>query len=141
MLSFMDITYSGQEGYINYNYGEIWLKLSDWDRGLYIGGFVGGMDLWSIKILPILASKIKENLLTYEETEVIQELMDFRNYFDGLAEDVDGMRNIVNIVTDLYKDPANTYIPTYKMIEFAYKKLKGEDIEPLLREARKIALR
>ena len=138
LLSFAGSSCLAQENYKNY--GEIWLKLSDGYRVLYIMGFVGGMDLLAIKILPILTLKIKENLLTYEETEVIQELLYFRNYFLGLAGDVDVVKNIFNIVTDLYKDPANTYIPTYKMIEVAYQKLKGEDIEPLLQEARKKAL-
>jgi len=138
LISFMDMTYSAKEYYINY--GEMWLKLSNGYRFLYITGFIGGMDLWGIKILPILTSKMRENLLTYEETEVIQKLLDFRNYFAGLVGDVDGFKNIINIVTDLYKDPANTYIPTYKMIEVAYQKLKGKDIEPLLREERKKAL-
>lgn len=103
-----------------------------------MGGFVSGMDLWGLKILPILTSKIKENLLTYEEAEVVEELINFRLYISDL--DCDEFKNIVNVVTNLYKDPANTYIPIFKMIEFAYQKLKGEDMEPLLQEARKKAL-
>jgi len=48
--------------------------------------------------------------------------------------------NIINAMTELYKDPANTYITYFIMIEIAYQKLKGKNIEPLLREARKEAL-
>ena len=133
----MEIPYLAKESYINY--GELWLKMSDQYRAGYIRGFVGGMDLWGIKILPILTSKIEEGLLGFEEEETILELLNFRLYLASLAGDVDGVHSIIKVVADLYEDPANTYIPSYKMIEFAYQKLKGENIEPLLQEARKKA--
>ena len=47
---------------------------------------------------------------------------------------------ILTVMEDLYKDPANTYIIANSIIEIACQKLKGEDIEPLLQEARKKAL-
>jgi len=43
---------------------------------------------------------------------------------------------IRNVVTDLYKDPANIYLSFYDICGIAYKKLKGESIESLLRELR-----
>ena len=132
IISFMDITYSAKEGYMNY--GKLWLVMSDDHRFSYMGGFVAGMDLWIPKALPIITLKIEEGLLSFEEVEIISELLDLRTYF--LSLDGDGFLNIVNVITDLYKDPANTYIHCCKMINFAYQKLKGENIEPLLREAR-----
>jgi len=45
-----------------------------------------------------------------------------------------------NVITSLYEDPANTYIDFYELADIAMKKLKGQDIEQLLREARKEAL-
>lgn len=47
---------------------------------------------------------------------------------------------IRNVMTDLYEDPANTYISFYDMGGIAYRELKGESIESLLREAREKAL-
>ena len=88
----------------------------------------------------MLLSKIKEGLLNFEEKKTGGELIEFRSYFISLSNTDDGLRNIINVVTDLYKDPPNTYIPCFKMIEIAYQELKGEDIEPLLREAREKAL-
>jgi len=85
-------------------------------------------------------SKIEKRLLTSEENEVILELTELRSYFGGLSENTDRAKNFYNIITSIYEDPANTYIPACKIILFAYKKLKGEDIEPLLREAREKAL-
>ena len=123
------------------NYGKVWLEASELSKAYCIAGFVAGMDLWSIKVLPILTSKIEKGLLTNEENEVILELTELRSYFAGLSENTDGAKNFYNIITNIYENPANTYILACKIILFAYKKLKGEDIEPLLREARKKALR
>ena len=64
----------------------------------------------------------------------IQELVDLYNFLKNHLEAV------YNIVDDLYKDPANTYIQLAQMIEVACQKLRGEDIEPLLRELREEAL-
>jgi len=136
LLSFIDITYSAKESYINF--GELWLESSYDVKFTFTVGYMAGMNLWFIKLLPILTSKLEEGLLDSKERETVWKLIEIRSYFDSL--DVDGFKNIINIVTDLYEDPANTYIPTYEMIEFAYQKLKGEDIEPLLQEARKKAL-
>lgn len=138
LLNFTGISCLAQENLLNF--GEFWLRLSLLDRTIYISGFVSGIDLCILKFSPILTSETKVDFLTYEERDTILKLIDLRSYFWGLAGDVDGVKNIINIVTDLYKDPANTYIPACKMIEFAYQKLKGEDIEPLLREAREKAL-
>ena len=138
LLCFMEISCLAQEGYINY--GKFWLIMSDQHRACYMGGFVAGMDLWFIKIMPILISKIKEGLVNFEEIKTGGELIEFRSYFIRLSNTDDGLRNIINVVTNLYKDPTNTYIPCFKMIEIAYQELKGEDIEPLLQEARKKAL-
>jgi len=137
LMSFVEIPLA-KEGPINY--GKVWLEASDLSKAYCIAGFVAGMDLWGIKVLPILTSKIEKRLLTSEENEVILELTELRSYFGGLSENTDGARNFYNIITSIYEDPANTYIMACKIILFAYKKLKGEDIEPLLREARKKAL-
>jgi len=46
----------------------------------------------------------------------------------------------VNIVNNLYKDPANTYIAVSDMCLLASRKLRGESIELPLRELREKAL-
>lgn len=47
---------------------------------------------------------------------------------------------ISKVMDDLYKDPANLYIYVFAMINIAYHKLKGEDVEPLLQKAREEGL-
>jgi len=119
-------------------YGEMWLGFSDLVKGTFISGFCAGIDFSSIKFLDIINPKMEEGLFSFEEIETIAGLWSLRKYLASL--DNDGSLNFINVITDLYKDPVNTYIPGFKMVEFAYLKLKGENIELLLQEARKIAL-
>jgi len=137
LLSFSEIPLAEEK---SLNHGKAWLEASVLSRAHFIAGFVAGIDFWCIKTLPIITSKIRKGLLTDEEHEIILDSLDLRVYFAGLADDIDGAKNFYNIVTSIYEDPTNTYIPIYSVIEFAYLKLKGEDIEPLLREARRKAL-
>jgi len=50
------------------------------------------------------------------------------------------LKTFIKIMNDLYKDPANTYIPNANMCLIASRKLRGEPIESLLREFREKAL-
>lgn len=68
-----------------------------------------------------------------EEMKVIKELYEIQSC------SADCLLDIIKVMTDLYKDPANTRISISTMIDVAYQKLKGEDIEPLLQEVRKEA--
>ena len=62
-------------------------------------------------------------------------VVDDYNKFLGL------LKTIAKIVSDLYKDPANTYIPVSNMCLLASRKLRGKPIESLLEEFRGKALR
>ncbi len=66
-------------------------------------------------------------------SEII-EFMDFHNFLGGRIE------ALISVVSDLYKDPANMYIPLFQIFEISYQKLVGKTIEPLLQKARKEAL-
>ena len=48
--------------------------------------------------------------------------------------------SISKVMDDLYKDSANTYIYPVRMLDISYHKLKGEDVELLLRKAREEGL-
>ena len=50
------------------------------------------------------------------------------------------IKTFINVISDLYKDPANAYIPIANMCLIASRKLRGEPIESLLRELREKAL-
>ncbi len=77
-----------------------------------------------------------------DEEETWDELREAWNELKDLSTFIEKHGSAtLKIMDDLYKDPANTYIYTTDIIEIACKKLKGEDIEPLLQKARKEALK
>lgn len=91
--------------------------------------------------MPLLIPRVEqappsneEMRLLEEEMKVIKELYDIQSY------SADYLLDITKVMTDLYKDPANTRISISTMIDIAYQKFKGENIELLLQEARKKAL-
>ena len=60
--------------------------------------------------------------------------------FDQASFIVENLDEIIEIMDDLYKDPANINITLGWMCIIACDKLKGEDIETLLQEARSLGL-
>jgi len=110
--------------------GEAWNMLSVTNKRFFMIGFQGGIAMSFNKVDPIVVGCSADSV----EMKVWVELV---NLFNFINEHVDA---ILKVMDDLYKDPANTYIIANSMIEIACQKLKGEDIEPLLQEARKKAL-
>ena len=116
------------------DYGKIWQILKTDDLKLtFLLGMIEGMDFSWEKLLPRLSTKA-EGILSLEAMRGLKEFAEIRMFFGG---GVDTIRNIANIITDIYKDSANIYIPVYKMLWIAYQKIKGENIEPLLQKERK----
>lgn len=54
--------------------------------------------------------------------------------------EIDKVIKIRDIITNLYQDPANSYIPPLEMAFIAQDKLQGRDIQARLREERKKAI-
>jgi len=130
------ISNSNIEGFLP-DYGEIWQILkSDDMKFIFLLGMIKGMDFSMEKLFPRLSTKA-EGLVTQEAAQGVLEFIEIRMFFT--EDNVDGTktRNIVNIINDIYKDSANTYIPVEKIFWIAYQKLKGENIEPLLQKERK----
>jgi len=123
-----------------YNYGKIWNSWSDYMRSIYTMGLKDGLqDQFSFSFIARLMME-ENNVLDkyFKDSEVIKtEKTRNRTLWDFIMFDDKAIRNVM---TDLYKDPANVYIEFSSMCLIAYHKLKGEDIEPLLQEARKKAL-
>ena len=110
------------------SYGEAWNMFLDAEQTLFIIGFQEGVAMSLAKLTPIdpSADTVERNIWI--------ELFDLYLFMK------EHRGAIVKVVGDLYKDPANTYIFCRTIIEIACQKLKGEDIEPLLQEARREAL-
>ena len=138
LLSFIEISCLAKEPY---NYGKIWYSWSDYIRSIYIMGLKDGLQdqiYFSFIYRLIIEEKdvfdkyLKDSEVVKTEEARNKTLSGFINFDDEA---------IRNVMTDLYKDPANTYISFYDMGGIAYRKLKGEAIELLLRELREEALR
>jgi hypothetical protein len=99
------------------NYGREWAGLSRAVRETYVVGFIDGQSSTYLKAYNDLSADRRESLR--------------RETF--LFYDVEAL---VAVMTDLYRDPANTYIIYSAMIYIARNKLAGDDVESSLRYSR-----
>jgi hypothetical protein len=99
-------------------YGRQWNTWSNTDRSIYLIGFVDGQSRTYNSLLYDLPAERREPL----------RLKTFTFYRNGA---------LLDVMTSLYSDPANTYIALGSMVYVARDKLAGKDIEVLLRNARR----
>jgi len=110
--------------------GEFWNQLSEFSKYNYVCAYMLGIkECWN-KLIPLIPLE----KLSSKEGKNLEELLNFSTFMELKIVDM------ANTIDDLYKESANTNIKFQLMCEFAYKKLKGEDIEPVLREAREKAI-
>jgi len=100
-----------------FNYGREWNMWSNVSRSIYLDGFVDGQSSTYAAVLNDLPSDRREPL----------RLQTFTFY------ERDSLRDVM---TNLYGDPANTYVRHGSMVYIARDKLSGKDVEPVLRRAR-----
>ena len=126
LLSFIEISYLAQKPLTN---GDFWNVTTFMEKVSYITGFRMGILKCVLKLGPLTPRAKGSDLdITFDE------LLDLYGF---IKEHLDA---IITVMDDLYKEPANTYIQPESICEIACQKLKGEDIEPLLREAREKAI-
>ena len=100
-----------------FNYGRQWNGWSNASRSVYLEGFVDGQSNTFLALSNDLPAARREPL----------RLQTFTFY------EADALRDVM---TNLYKDPSNTYIRYNSMLYIARDKLGGKDVEPALRLAR-----
>lgn len=100
-----------------FNYGREWIPWSNTSRSIYLEGFVDGQSNTYAALLNDLPAGRREPLRIQTFT-----------FYDGAA--------IRDVMTNLYSDPANTYIRYDSMVYIARDKLNGKDVDPRLRRAR-----
>jgi hypothetical protein len=114
-----------------YNYGEIWKAWDPAARSAYISGYVDGCSLTYLAASAWLpggeAFRKPESGRVKRVTEEC--FLVFEN--DSISK----------VMTDLYNDPANVFILHSSMILIARDKLRGDDVENKLKEARRYAIR
>jgi hypothetical protein len=100
------------------NYGRQWHTWSNASRTVYLEGFVDGLSNTFSSLRNDLPADRREPLrlqiFTFFDSDVLRDVM-----------------------TNLYSDPANTYIRYDSMVYIARDRLGGKDTEPRLRLARK----
>jgi len=123
----------------------MWNTMDDNNKISYIMGIKEGIEMCMYKLadwLPAFTNKDGAVLFF----AILEDYSNFVGLFydEAIVDDynkfIDRLHTVAKTISDLYKDPANTYINVSDMCILASRKLIGEDIEPLLREARKEAL-
>ncbi len=128
LLSFVGLSYLAKEPS---SPGKAWNTSSDVVKNTFVVGLGAGITHCLDKLMPLVTVGSSETILL----EIfLDRSIDFYSFIYEHRE------NLIAVMDDLYKDPANTYILPGPLCEIAYQKLKGEDIEPLLKEARKEAI-
>lgn len=124
LLSFIEIFCLAKEPF---NYGEFWNSMSDGEKCAYISGLHAGMTKCIDDFIKLTSEKPPEKFidLIYETYWLLSPDFEVR----------------VRGISDLYKDPANTYISIAEINILAHRKIKGESIESSLRELREEAWR
>ena len=150
LLSFVEICcLEEKEEIYRIKWGIDWLNFSSVEQKAYLYGMRNGrriaLDDCLDKFMPdfedlVLKQMTREKAeeLTKWWEEMVEVLFsEYDKYEDFLALNENDVRDVM---TDLYKDPANMYIEIYRICEISCQKLKGEDIEPSLQEAKEEAL-
>ena len=140
------------------NYAEIWNAWNDYDKYVYIWGLRDGLlerattTSSSVLTQPKSFDNVFTKYFLYRYLGTSEEV---KKEIEKIEEQRDQAEDIVwefcsskfdievirSIVTDLYKDPANSYIYISDMCYLSFWKLKGEPIEPILIKLRERASR
>jgi len=101
--------------------GEVWndIYMTDIYKNIFLQGIAGGFVLAGI--------------VAGTATSTAGLLSDWNNFI------LQNNKTITKVMDGLYKDPANTYIDWCLICLVACQKLKGENIESLLQDFRKLA--
>lgn len=132
LLSFVGVSCLAQE-----SCGKAWNSISYLEKQFYLVGMTDGLIMCISDFYVSTGSYIVE-LEDPEERMILTASMSRSNDLMGLISS--NSEVIINIMDDLYEDPANIYIIYRNIFILACQKLKGENIEPLLQKARKKAL-
>jgi hypothetical protein len=141
LLNFIEISFLAEE---HVNFADYWNVFTDYGKQAYLVGVSDGLAKGFLDCVNQFFYGIAPNLPEGEEGEkirtsipiVINEYFQYINFISGPGSS--NRDAIIKVITDLYKDPANVFIPIAEMSFIAYCKLKGEDIEPLLQKAREL---
>ena len=114
-----------------YDHAHVWNSWTDFTRDVYLQGFDMGRFEESLEIVLAFA-RLPENTASDSIHDMIKKVNEKMVLYFPLE-------SIRNVMTDLYQDPANSFISFDRMIYIARDKLKGESIDKRLEIERKSA--
>jgi len=113
------------------DHGKWWKSLTVSEQTTYISGLKDGYTHCNVyDIFPILDSMMKKEELETFYNKLQSESPFLRHMYDI---DIEVMRKNIS---ELYKDPANTYIEPFEILCAAIDKIEGKSIEDKLKELR-----
>ena len=135
LLSFLGTSYLAKPS-------ETWNLLKDFDKGVFVMGVREGAWMFMEQLAECRPTQFANSELETKFMTFYKDALNFTNLFltENKEKSIDLWKSLVEVIDDLYKDPANSYIPVANMCLIASRKLRGEPIESLLRELRKDAL-
>lgn len=113
-----------------YNYADLWKVWSTTAREAYIDGVTDGISEAYVLTMTTIA---QDKLLKKPEPPRVAKLRERLFIRDTRGQ-------ICDVITDLYRDPANAFISSLDMFFLARDKIEGKDITKGLMEARKKAM-
>lgn len=124
------------------NASDDWNYMNYTDKVVYLWGVRSGVSMCIKQIADYPPSQFTNKKDEAKFYALLKDNFNFINLFvtGDKKKTADLLKTFINVISDLYKDPANTYIPIENMCIIASRKLRGESIESLLRELREKAL-
>mgnify|MGYP001025139153 CR=1 FL=1 len=137
LLSFIEISCLA-----NPNYGEFWASIDEESKMAYVAGVREGVQMCLLQLMDYSPPQSTNKEAVAKFATTLENNYNFISLFtkDEMEKTPNLLKTFTKVIDDLYKDPANTYIPIANMCTIASRKLRGEPINPLLGELRKKAL-
>ena len=133
LLSFMEVSCLA-----NFSYGEFWNSIDEENKMAYVAGVREGVQMCLQQFIDYSSPPSQST----QFATILNDNYNFVAFFtkDEMEKTPNILKTFTKIIDDLYKDPANTYIGISNMCIIASRKLRGEHIDPLLRDLRKKVL-
>jgi len=119
-----------------------WNYMHYTDKAVYVTGVIDGVKMCIKQLADYPPSQFTNKKNEMKFYALLKDNFNFINLFvtGDDKKTANLLKTFINVISDLYKDPANTYISIADMCIIASRKLRGEPIESSLRELRERAL-
>ncbi|GAH24767.1 unnamed protein product, partial [marine sediment metagenome] len=106
--------------------GEFWNYMHRNDKKLFVFGIREGISIWIEQILDHSPHQFASKEDEVKFSAFVLDNFNFLNLFavDNKKKTEKLFETFINIISDLYKDPANTHIPIANMCLIASRKLR-----------------